>query len=421
MKNILTITALFAFGTAFAQTPDNKIGFIEHSDTASHVKTLHENAPRIANLPDVPRFALFGKENKFYMGIGANIEAIGVYDFGCPLPKPNEFITSSIPMQKSPGNGAMFRFGAQRSNVYLNVVALPGMSDQLGAYVNINFLGNGYAPSLNMAYLKYRGITAGYAFSIFSDAAATLATIDNQGPNAFTGVIHGMIAYEKTFGKDKEWKVGIGLDNPNQSFTEAYNTEAVSQRIPDIPFYIQRNWAGGNGWFRMSGIIRNLYYRDLMSERNVDKIGWGIKTSGSTPISGGLSGVWQAVYGKGIASYIQDLTGTGMDLMPDPSDGSVLDPVEAWAGYAGLRYQFNPKLFCTATYSHVRTYAHDFADSSVGWKQGYRYAQYVVGNVFYQVNSIVQLGAEYLYGRRVDYGGTQAHDNRIEALLQVSF
>ncbi len=421
MKKILILGAVLASGTAFAQTPDHKIGFIEHSDTAFHVKTLHENAPHIANLPDVPRFALFGKERKFYMGIGVNLEAIGVYDFGAPVPKANSFITSSIPMSKVPGNGAMFRFSGQRSNVYLNIVALPGLSDQLGAYVDINFLGDGYAPSLNMAYLRYRGITAGYAFSIFSDAAASPATIDNQGPNAFTGVIHGMIAYEPTFGKDHEWKAGIGFDNPNQSFTTSYNTAAVSQRVPDIPFYIQRSWAEGNGWLRVSGIIRNLYYRNLETEKNVDKVGWGVKTSGSTPISGGLSCVWQAVYGKGIASYIQDLSGTGMDLAPDPDNSAVLDPVKAWAGYAGLRYQFNPNLFCTATYSHVRTYAKDFTDSKQSWKSGYRYAQYVCGNVFYQVNSVVQIGAEYLYGRRVDYGGTQAHDNRIEALLQVSF
>lgn len=421
MKKILTLAALLSFGCAFAQVPSTSIGFIEHNDTVIPVKILHENAPHIANLPDVPRFALFGREGKFYMGIGANVGVTGIYDFGSPLPKANEFITSSIPFNTLAGNGAEMRFNAQRSNVYLNIVALPGQENQLGAYVNIKFTGNGYTPALDMAYLRYRGITAGYAFSIFSDASAAPATIDKQGPNAFTGVVHGMIAYEPAFGKNKEWKVGIGLDNPTNSFTNATHTATVSQRIPDIPFYVQRSWADGDGWIRMSGIIRNLYYRDLVSQHNIDKVGWGIKTSGSTPIAGGLTAMWQAVYGKGIASYIQDLTGTGMDLMPNPSDPDGLEAVKVWAGYAALRYQIAPKWFCTATYSHVRTYAHSYADSSSDWKSGYRYAQYVCGNVFYNINSIVQVGAEYLYGRRVDFGGMQAHDNRLEALLQVSF
>lgn len=393
--------------------------FVEVDDTI--YSTMHENAPHVFNIPDVPRFALHGKEGKFYMGLGANITAVGVYDFGSPIENPNDFITSAIPMHPVPGNGARFRFTAQQSNIFLNVVALPGSKDQLGAYVSINFTGDGYAPAINHAYLKYRGITAGYTYSIFSDAGASPTTIDFEGANAFTCVIHGMIAYEKTFGKNAGWKAGIGLDMPAESFTNAESTATVSQRVPDIPFYIQKNWAGGDGWMRLSGIIRNLYYRNLSAEKNVDIVGWGVKASGTTPIVGGLSACWQGVYGEGIGSYIQDLNSTGMDLAPDPSNSSVLKPVKAWGAYGGLQYNFSPKCFCSAAYSHVRTYENPFSDSSSQWKAGYSYAQYAVGNVFYNINSIVQVGAEYIYGRRVDYGGTQAHDSRIEAMLKVSF
>ncbi|MDE5886919.1 MAG: porin [Muribaculaceae bacterium] len=384
-------------------------------------ETLHQNAPHVYNIPDVPRFAMLGKEGKFYMGIGANILTEGVYDIGNPIPSPILFATSGIPMTKTPGNGAQFKFTAQQSNIYLNVVALPGNVNQLGAYVSINFVGNNYAPSLNHAYLKYRGITAGYTYSLFTDAGASPTTIDYEGVNAFTCVTHGMIGYEKTFGKNQGWKAGIGLDMPTYSFTNASNTATVSQRVPDIPFYLQKNWAKGSGWLRFSAIIRNLYYRDLTASRNVDVVGWGIKTSGTTPIAGGLSACWQGVYGKGIASYIQDLTGLGMDLMPDPDNSSALDPVEVWGAYGGLQYNFNPKWFCSTAYGHVRTYDHPFSDSSSDWKTGYKYAQYAVANIFCNVNSIVQVGLEYLYGRRVDYSGTQSHDNRIEAMLKVSF
>ena len=124
------------------------------------------------------------------------------------------------------------------------------------------------------------------------------ASIDYEGPNAFTAVIHGIIGYEPEFGKKHEWKAGIGFEMPANSFTNATGTATVSQRVPDIPFYIQRNWAGGAGWLRISGIIRNLYYRNDAAGRNIDKIGWGIKASGTTPIIGGLSAYYQAVYGK---------------------------------------------------------------------------------------------------------------------------
>lgn len=427
MRHILATAVLIIPAILWAQQSpsDNetitRIEILSHNDTSVYYTTLHENAPHLIHIKDVPRFALLGKESKFYMGVGANIKAVPTFDFGNPIPDPNYFVTSGIPMNISPGNGGQFKISAQQSNIYLNIVALPGEKDQLGAYVSMNFLGNNYAPKLQHAYLKYRGITAGYTYTIFADAAATPATIDYEGPNALATIIHGMVAYEPTFGKHKEWQAGIGIDMPETSCTYADRTVKVNQRIPDIPMYIQRKWAGGNGWLRLAGIVRNMYYRNEQAGKNVDKVGWGIKLSGKTPIAGGLSASYMALYGKGIASYIQDLNGMGMDLMPDPSDPSRLDLVKAWSGAWSLQYQFSPKVFCTATYSHVRNYARQFADSSSDWKTGYKYAQYAVGNIFYQINSIVQVGAEYIYGRRVDFDGSQAHDNRIEAMLQVSF
>ena len=428
MKKILFIASLLLPAAAIAQQPDPSadeeeldVKVVNGSDTTDYYITMHENAPHINNLKDVPRFAIRGKENKFYMGLGVNIKGVATYDFGSPISNPNLFTTSAIPMNMDPGNGGQFKLSAQQSNVYLNVVALPGTKNQIGAFVSMNFLNSGYSPMLQHAYLKYRDITAGYTYSIFTNAAAGPATIDYEGPNSFTAVIHGMIAYEPSFGRKKEWKAGIALDMPNESYTNAEHTATVTQRVPDIPFYIQRSWAGGAGWLRLSGIVRNLYYRDLTAQKNVDKVGWGIKASGSTPIIGGLSAYYQAAYGKGIASYIQDLTGCGMDLMPVGDNTTSLKPVKAWGGFGALQYNFTPNLFCTALYSHVRTYAERYTGTSSPWGDSYKYAQYILGNVFYNVNSIVQVGLEYIYGRRVNYDGTQAHDNRLEAMLQVSF
>ena len=424
MKTRLLIPCALLPLFAAAQSASDEsaiIKLVEHNDTSTLFVTIHENAPHKINIKDVPRFAILGKEGKFYMGLGANVKVVPTYDFGNPIPNPNLFVTSGIPMNLAPGNGAQFKVSAQQSNIYLNVVALPGTKDQLGAYVSMNFLGSGYAPTLQHAYLKYRDIIAGYTYTIFADAAAVPATIDYEGPNGLATIIHGMVAYEPYLGKNREWRVGIGLDMPETSITNADRTLSVSQRLPDIPFYVQRNWAGGAGWIRLAGIVRNMYYRDAVAQKNIDKVGWGIKASGTTPIAGGLSASYMGLYGKGIASYIQDINGLGMDLMPDPSNPSRLEAVKAWSAVGSLQYKFSPKLFCTAIYSHVRTYADRYSDSPSDWKTGYKYAQYVVGNVFYNINSIVQVGAEYIYGRRVDFDGSQAHDNRVEAMLQVSF
>ena len=310
-------------------------------------------------------------------------------------------------MNLAPGNGAQFKVSAQQSNIYLNVVALPGTKDQLGAYVSMNFLGSGYAPTLQHAYLKYRDIIAGYTYTIFADAAAAPATIDYE-PNGLATIIHGMVAYEPYLGKNREWRVGIGLDMPETSITNADRTLSVSQRLPDIPFYVQRNWLGS----RMDPPCGHRAQHVLSRRRSPKEYrqgglgNQGKRDDANSRRSVGLlyGAVWQGnsqLYPR----YQRPWDGY---LMPDPSNPSRLEAVKAWSAVGSLQYKFSPKLFCTAIYSHVRTYADRYSDSPSDWKTGYKYAQYVVGNVFYNINSIVQVGAEYIYGRRVDFDGSQA-------------
>lgn len=78
-------------------------------------------------------------------------------------------------------------------------------------------------------------------------------------------------------------------------------------------------------------------------------------------------------------------------------------------------------MFATASYSHVRTYADSFSGGSTPFGEQYKYAQYVVANLFWTPNSLLQTGIEYLYGRRVDYGGARGHDNRIQAMIALNF
>lgn len=380
-----------------------------------------ENAPKDYRHSIAPRFAIVGKDNKFYLGIGGSVKGTVSYDWGNPIDNPNDFTTYNIPMSVLPGNGGLLQFSGQQSDLFVNMVALPGTANKVGAYIKIDFTGNNYAPNLSKAYLTYRGLTAGYAYSLFSDMAACPPTIDDEGPNALTCVTQGVLNYELSFAKG--WKFGAGVEMPITSLTTNHFTRFVNQRVPDIPAYIQYSWARGNGRVRLSAILRNMQYRDNQDNKNRNAAGWGVKLSGNLPIAGGLSAYYQAAYGQGIASYFQDLTGANLDLMPYEGKNGELKQTTTWGAYGGLQYNFTPNLFMTATYSHLRNYMPDAANGHAASYAGdnYRYAQYVVGNLFWNVNSFVQCGVEYLYGRRVNIDGSQAHDNRLQAMVSVSF
>lgn len=385
---------------------------------AHMARTLNENAPVGVRLPGGPRFAFAGRDDKYYISIGGYAKATASYDFGNTMDDPNEFVTSAISVNPEPGNGGLVQFSAMQTFLSFNFVALPKTDNKIGFFFGTNFLDN-YSPDIQHAYLKWRGLKAGYDFSAFSDPAACPPSIDFEGPNALTAIPTSQVSYTQSFGKKNEWNAGIAVEQPFYSVTTGDGATSVSQRIPDIPAHIQYSWANGNAWVRLSGLLRNMQYRDLLIGKNYNKVGWGVQLSGTAPLSSFITAYWQGVYGDGIASHIQDLYGLNMDMVP--AGNGKMDCVKAWGAYLGLQYNFTPKVFATTTYSHVRTYADAYKGGSTGYGEQYRYAQYALANVFWQVTPEIQTGLEYIYGRRVDYNGAQGHDNRIQCSIQLNF
>ena len=396
--------------------------FITTVDSIDIYNIMVENAPQRAKIKDVSRFTLVGKDSKFYLGMGANVKMVGDFDWGSPISNPNIFAPKDIPMAVDEGNRSQTLFSVGQSNIYWNFVALPGTKNQVGLFFDVIFLGTTSKPVIEIhhLYMKYRGFTAGYVVSTFTDLKAEPYSIDFGGPNAMTLVRHPNIYYTAKFGKDKMWSAQLGLDMPNMaSFTTSSVERKINQRMPDIPFFIQRSWAENKGWLRASAIFRDLQYRyegdGGGAIGNKSEFGWGVKLSGKTPICGGLSANWEGTYGKGIASYIQDLSGEGMDLVTKVNSDK-LQAVPVWGAYASLQYEFGKCAFINFTYSQVRTYA----DLFPGRGDLYKYGQYITSNLIFNVSSFAQIGAEYLWGRRMNYNGIQAHDNRLMLMLNVS-
>lgn len=393
---------------------------LDSAEVAALYKIFQENAPKAFNVPGAPRFAIEGKDKKFYLGIGGNVKATASYDFGSPIQNAFDFTTSAIPMSQPKGNGGLVQMSAATSGMFVNFVAMPGEENQIGAYIDFNLTGgsgDGYGFDLQYAYVKYRGLTAGYNYSLFSDMAAAPPSIDNEGPCGFTAIPNGVVDY--TLNIDKNWSVAIGAEMPIASATTGRRTYMVNQRIPDVPAYVQYAWDGGASWIRASAILRNMLYRNVSADENRYVTGWGVKASGSTALCSAVQAYYQAAYGKGITSYFQDLYEGGMDMVPG-ADG--LEAVKAWGGYAGLQYNLSPTVYATTTYSHVRTYAPEYGGmAATPWSQQYKYAQYALANVMWSITPQVQTGIEYIYGRRVNYDGMQAHDNRVQTMIQVTF
>ena len=101
----------------------------------------------------------------------------------------------------------------------------------------------------------------------------------------------------------------------------------------------------------------------------------------------------------------------------DDKDLGKLEHVKSMAFYAGVQYNFNPRTFMSCTFSQVDIDVPDNYDDTALYKQGY----YLATNFFWYAMPNVQLGAEYLYGKRVDQNNEFGQANRLQVMLQYNF
>lgn len=191
-------------------------------------------------------------------------------------------------------------------------------------------------------------------------------------------------------------------------------SEPISQRCPDIPAYVQYN-LDKDSHIRVSGIFRQLSYRDMLSGRNRFVTGWGMQLSGQALFGHGFTFYYSAAYGKGIAHYVNDLGGQGLDLIHSGNAGELKAP-GTFVFTSGLQYDFSSRFFVSASYSQCRLYG----QRSLG-PDAYRYGQYMVANAFYTIVPDCMLGIEYNYGSRTDCSGLRGNANRLYAAIQYSF
>ena len=98
------------FGQTHSLTPEyqevtivNPQSGVSSDTTVINVYNIFlENAPKSFKVPGAPRFAIEGKDRKFYLGIGGTAKATLSYDWGNPIDNAYDYTTSAIPMTQRP-------------------------------------------------------------------------------------------------------------------------------------------------------------------------------------------------------------------------------------------------------------------------------------------------------------------------------
>lgn len=419
MKRLLLGLMAAAIGlTAYSQTdsiPGRAVivtGDATHPVHIGNIAEMYSRENMAFEDPQAPRFLFLDKKGEVALGIGGYLKAVGEYDFDGAVDN-NDFYTNMIPVPNDAAQRQRFGATAAHSSIFLKLVTRPTRVGRVIVYIQTNFTGASYGLKLKQAYVTVGHVTLGKARSTFADGPAMAPTVDDQGPSGQVTAKNMLVQYlSPSWGG---FRYAVSAEIPDASITPGAHAGKIAQRVPDIPAYIQYGWDGGDSHIRLSGIYRHLTYRNYEQQRNHFATGWGVQLSAVATIAPGTTFFGHYTYGKGISSYVNDLSGEGYDLIPYGSDGRLKAPgVAGWT--AGLQYNFSKALFATASYSRAQLY-----DSSGMGGDCYRYGQYVVANVFYNVLGELQCGLEYIHGTRKDLSGMSGKANRLMAMLMYSF
>ena len=382
----------------------------------------------------VPKFALRSNNNSFMMTVGGQFNFIVGGDMGNDLYEQDgagiSFTTNAIPVPSKEGHRGDFYINPLNGFVDMQVVAFANTDDELSAYFKVGTNGVSTSLALQRAYVTYRGFTGGLKLTLFQDDyACQPPTIDPEGPSGCVSAA----AYELSY-KSKSYdgfRFAVGLDVPTYYSSLGYyrghdypkldgeqvSTE-VNQIMPDIPMWAEYSFSQWNR-IRLSGIIRNFAYKDMLANTMRHETGWGVMLSGNVQPSSKWILYYQAAYGKGIGNYIQDIAGHDYSYIPQDDAPGRMSASPMLGAIIGVSFTPTSKLQFNAMLSEARIW--DVADYANAGSEAdnYKYAVYGAVNCFYNINSFVQLGVEYLYGRRQTWNIGGANDSRLQA--QVSF
>jgi hypothetical protein len=225
-----------------------------------------------------------------------------------------------------------------------------------------------------------------------------------------------------------QWFWAVGVEQPFSDIT----TNGLGTNVQDVPdFATHVRYEGDFGHFQVSGLARALGYRPTDGE-TTRRAGYGVSAGttfhpwawllGSNPVRKDNPTalercriLGQGVVGWGVARYINDEVGQGLDGQVDPATGG-FKPLFAAAYMVSYEQWYTERWLSNFTYSQT------FAGSN-GDQPGSSYvgAKYLGVSLWFIPITNMSLGVEYLWGERENLDGERGFANRVNALVQYNF
>lgn len=360
--------------------------------------------------PDAPTFMLMSSDASLALGIGGKGMLRGWADWkgyqdGC------EFFPYDIAIPSNPADRRGLGATMAKTSVFMTVLGRTPKGLHYQFYVQAGVSGKNFV--LKKAYVALNDFTVGLAGTTFADDDALVPTVDAQGPNGQVGKSQILTRYFHTF--PSGISLGAGVEIPSSAQDDIENqTEKCRDWVPDVAALVQ--YGKGDSHIRLSGILRTMTYRNLLTSTNHNVVGWGGQLSGVYNPVKPLYVYFTGVVGRGVGSYEGDLSEGEYDLVGVSGKPGKMEAPLSLGITAGLEYHFSRSLYACAGFGENRyLQRHRLSDEQ------YKYGLYGCVNLFWRITPRFLGGIEYVTGKRMNFTGDHGVQNRVDAMLSYSF
>lgn len=268
------------------------------------------------------------------------------------------------------------------------------------------------------AWAELGKVGAGQYYSLFMNVDSFPNTIDYWGPNGMTFIRNPQVRYTPYNSGD-----GVTLAFSLESPYAAIDTGKATLIDPNLNVKAHTKWPdlvskfsveGDWGQAQVAGVVRSLGYEATSGagvERNGTKTGWGLNLSGWVKTVDKDRFTGQIVYGKGIASYMND---GGSDIGPNATLNA--DLIETVGGFLYYDHYWSDR-WSSSIGGSVHRQDNTVNQDNKAFKQG----NYASTNLLWYPAKNVVAGGELIWGRLEQKDGMTFNDTRIQFSGQYKF
>lgn len=312
------------------------------------------------------------------------------------------------------------RATAKTTRFGLDFTAPVGGDNKVGGKIEVDFAdtnGSNDGLRLRHGYLTYNNWLFGQTTSNFlsSHAPEMIDFSTNVG-----GGTQRLPQVRYNFKLAPQTQLFVAAEEGDSKATKSVTATTVGDStvqysLPVLTAKITQGYAGGKG--NASG--RALVEHHKVQDGNDDKVGWGLAAGTTFDVTSQLKLNGDVSYVEGNSNYLY-----GANTAYVVNANGNIEQNKFTAVQIGATYKFNEKLRSTLAYGAL------FADDDTGYAKTFRDAgntssnkevQQAWLNVIYSPVKPVELGVEYVNGKREAFTGKTFKDDRVGLMAKYSF